>query len=132
MARSTLAALIILTFAAVSLFGFAVMADGNIHIMCPAEQMQGKECRAGTDPFALLLFHVGAFKSFIAGIFSVFALAAFLISFVVLVLAGSFTLFVIRPFGQPAYLQKINLSGFFAHCQFLRWLSLHENSPSCS
>jgi len=123
------ATLIILIFAGISIFGFAVMSHGT-HVLCPAEQIQGRECSAGMDPLAVLIFHVGALKAFSSGIpaASILTLLVFAVAFLILVaiLTSASVKFLARPF----YLAKTNFLCVLTAKQFIHWLQLRENSPN--
>lgn len=126
MARSILAILTILIFTGVALVGFAMVSEGHPHIMCPAEQIQGGRC-SFLNPLAVFTFHVQAFQGFAAAIFAASALAAFLIFSV---LPALFSIVGSDPTMRFWGLVSVDFSAVLTDRPFLRWLSLHENSPS--
>lgn len=108
---------LILGFGALAVFGFLGMNHGNSG--CIAALASGIDC--------LSLNHLDIFKGFST---------ATLVSFAVLSLFVALVFFAARPIPPPPFvwlrLTAVENFASFAKRQFIRWLSLHENSPSFS
>ena len=115
-----------LSFVGMAVFGFAGMASDPAggHPNCLAVMIKGGNCPE-LNPFAFSVFHIEALKTF-----SVAVLAAMALFFAV----GLFNLFFVIPIlpGQPNNpLSFIFEKDYVGRDKWLmRWLSLHENSPS--
>ena len=125
--KSSFVFFIVFVFISIGIFGFLGITHAEGHGECIASTMQGVPC-PNADPFGFASFHISALKSFgeaLTG--SVFILTLF-------------TFFVFLLFGF--WIQNTLLKNKLIHIRsallrssrfqqtFLRWISLHETSPT--
>lgn len=121
-------------FLAISVFGFLAINHGDKHNVCIAAIAGKMPCLAKEGLLSLINFHLNALKSFSMAVFDLAQITMFNVSFLFLSLVFLGLFFVFRF--VPA-LPKFISSGFdisklpnLFKRDFIRWLSLHENSPT--
>ena len=130
--RFFLAALLIISFAGVAVFGFFAMdhADGHGYSGCIAATSRGVDCPREADPLGVAAFHLVAFKSFSTATF-----ASVMAGMLLLVLAFAYTshaLLDVRKQASPArarFFRFLDGRSYLLGEQIRYWLALHENSP---
>lgn len=128
--RLSLITLLILGFAAVSIFGFSVMNHENEsgHYNCVAAATAGiNDCSESETALNMAVFHLNAFKSFSDAIPNILTLILFIlllplavVKFKVLLLNLNFS----------SFLKNLKNFYFLPKLKIIHWLSIHENSPS--
>jgi len=122
---------LISVFAAIAVFGVFMMDHGGqSHSGCIAATANGALCPEG-NALASIAFHLNAFKNFSTAIFASSIAALF-------ILALALAYFLRLPAGLCAnsFSEQRYFSNSFgeqvypARKYILRWLALHENSPS--
>lgn len=127
---------LIFSFIGVAVFGiFSMHADTQNHDGgCIAMASQGKDCPKQINPFDYTAFHLNAFRGFSTTTFNNGFSASLLLLFLLVAGMG------VGVRGDKLISQELSLatshrpgSELFDRSQkykFLRWLSLHENSPA--
>ena len=123
---------LLISFAAIAVFGFAMMGPDNDHMGCIAAMAQG--ATACPSAFDMVALHLNAFNMFSSAVFGqnilsvILALNIFLLLFLFALFGSRFVSFPLGGdlraksyFEPPRPVFSIRLN---------RWLSLHENSPS--
>ena len=127
--------LLLSCFLAISVFGFLAINHGDgAHNACIAAIAGKMPCLAKDGLLSLINFHLNALKSFSMAVFNLAQVAVFNVSFLFLSLVSLGLFFVFRfvP-ALPKFISSgfdiSKLSNLFKR-DFIRWLSLHENSPT--
>ncbi len=116
---------ILFGFIAIAVFGFLAMGHSSGE-WCLASAANRSACPPGIS--GAVSFYAGAFKSF--------SLAVFAVAGMVLLAAvfGALSRFTIDSFlpalSQANFYQRLDFLKPFSETRALRWLSLHENSPT--
>ena len=129
--------ILIISFMGVAALGAMFMMPHGDHgeeVACIASLAKGNMCPKG-DVFASLAFHVSAFKNFSTAVFAGSSLI-FLLASIALLIFTSIAIF--RLLAVPKTVLNFNtryryLFDFISippKQEFLRWFSLHENSPT--
>ncbi len=122
---------ILFGFIAIAVFGFLAMGhNAEMRGGCLAAAVNRSACPAGM--YEMISFYLNAFKSFSLAVFSAvlnFAVLAVLFTVAIYLTASAADIYVNKDFSFSV------LSRWFAAAvrfpeKYLRWLSLHENSPS--
>jgi hypothetical protein len=131
--KSFLTILLVTSYIGVAVFGFLGMHHKGAHGNggCIASAARGMDCPKEAGPIDLETFHLDAFRSFSLAtlgesITSMLSLAFASLFFLSLVFPAAF----FRPLQFVFYRQRFRR--FFSREQqaLIRWLALHENSPS--
>lgn len=125
--RSIFVSWLIVSFLAIAVFGFLAMdmENGDKHANCLAAAPGSAACPNG-NAFAAAFFHIAAYKNFSAALL----VLALTLSF------GLAALFISRFELSPPDLSPSSKKYSFAFKirasknRLIRWLALHENSPS--
>lgn len=121
---------IVISFVAIAVFGVFMMSD---HARCLGSFSEGIPCPK-ESPWAFIAFHLSAFRGFSTAVFqsslSLAAVALFLAAFSLFLAQSLF--FAVRLFHfLSRELWRIFLGArFFANRNAIRWLALHELSPT--
>ncbi len=134
--KNILSLLLVASFASIAVFGVFGMNAGmyNHDGGCIAATVQGADCPTQSDSFEYLTFHLDAFREFSTATFGENILAS-LLALALLVVGAGLALFLGNraspqlDFAYSLYRQREN-SDSPSEQQLLRWLALHENSPS--
>jgi hypothetical protein len=131
--KSFLTILLVTSYIGVAVFGFLGMHHKGAHGDggCIASTARGMDCPKEAGPIDLETFHLDAFKSFSLATFgeniaSTLSLAFASLFFLCLVFPAAF----FRPLQFVFYRQRFRGSFSRERQALIRWLALHENSPS--
>lgn len=127
--RTLFAVLFLSAFVGIAIFGvFAMNMNHLSHANCIAATIAGASCPEGNNSWALLGFHVDAFRNFSSVTFVSSVAGLFFITFV---LRHGFLHSPRLPFfPQPKTRSRsFNERPLFIGERIRRWFSLHENSP---
>jgi len=124
-----------LSFLSVAVFGFLAINHGSDkHNACIAAIAGKMPCLAEEGLLSLINFHLNALKSFSMAVFDLAQISAFNVALIFLSLMFLGRLFVSRfipvlsKFVSPGF--EISKQPNLFKINFIRWLSLHENSPT--
>lgn len=129
--KRALAISLVLSIAVIALFGALAMehASAHGHVGCLSAAAPAPACPA-SDAVAMFLFHAGILKSLLLAVAGGYT-ALMLVS-LLFVIALVFTRERAGPSPLSRYLAPLFLFGelSFSQAPLMRWLALHENSPS--
>ena len=137
--KSTLAALLLLSFTIIAVFGVFAMnhGAGNGHGDggCIASMVKGVDCPKDAGSLQFLTFHLDAFRSFSTASFGSDFASAFLLLVVFLLTMGAGIIAGVKqaPMAPtPSHIRRqfLESHSFSSQLKLTHWLSLHENSPS--
>lgn len=134
--RSAFISILLISFVSIAVFGIFGMHMGmqNHDGGCIASSVQGTDCPKQSDPISYLTFHIDAFKGFSNVVFGENFLASLLALVLLAVGVGLAFLFgnLVPPKLSPSYIYYRKCESFKSppEQQFLRWLALHEKSPT--
>ncbi|MDP3934639.1 MAG: hypothetical protein Q8Q46_00210 [Candidatus Giovannonibacteria bacterium] len=122
--KSAFATFLIFSLLGVAVLGFLAMNHGDGHGGCIAAAANGVDCSRETGRAGLFSFHSDAFRSFSLAVLFGFSLLA-------LALLFNFSFKIISP---AVYQEQPKPQILFSpqKIRLIRWLALHENSPSFS
>ena len=123
--NSVLAKLLLIGFIAIAVFGFLAMGH-SFGEWCLASAANRSACPAGIG--GAVSFYANAFKSFSLAVFAAGSMILFVAAFGVL--SRLIPSFVLPVFSEINFSQRPEFFKPFSETRALRWLSLHENSPS--
>lgn len=134
--KSLFAILTIIGFLGIAVFGIFGMNHGTIHSLngCIAASVQSMNCSIYEKAFSFLTFHFEFFKGFSTAVFgknfnAALLIAAAFLSAVGLLVSSSLK----KALADAPFFTGANSSNSIAlpiKRQFVRWLAIHENSPS--
>ena len=125
--------ILIVSFIGIAAFGFFGMYDMQNHDgNCAFETFRGTDCPKQVNPIDYFIFHIDAFKSFLIATFSNSFFTSLLLFALLMgvsfgILGGNLTH---SKLSFSYYRHKPELFKSSSKHKLLRWLSLHENSPS--
>jgi len=122
--KSAFATFLIFSLLGVAVLGFLAMNHGDGHNGCIAATANGVDCAREIGRAGLFSFHSDAFRGFSLAVLFGFALLA-------LALLFNFSFKIISS-AQHKERLKPRILFLPQKNRFIRWLSLHENSPSFS
>jgi hypothetical protein len=132
--KSALAALLIVGFAGIAIFGiFAMSHSESDHSGCIAAATSGTNCPNEGEGLSFLNFHIETFRNFTTATFGEGGMA---LTIVFVLIAAGFCIGAIRGNGIS---QKLALALYRSPEELFRspftirlnhWLALHENSPA--
>ncbi|OGZ29448.1 MAG: hypothetical protein A2931_01545 [Candidatus Niyogibacteria bacterium RIFCSPLOWO2_01_FULL_45_48] len=123
--NSVLAKLLLIGFIAIAVFGFLAMGH-SFGEWCLASAANRSACPAGIG--GAVSFYANAFKSFSL---AVFAVAGTVLLVAVFEAISRFTIVSLLPnLSQVNFYHHPEFFKSFSETRALRWLSLHENSPT--
>ncbi len=130
--RFFLPTVLIISFVSIAVFGFVAMNHrGGNHFGCVASTAKAINCSNRLDTLAFISFHFGVLKSFSAATTASLTIAALLlISALAAVLITNLRANKILNFLAFKLSIKETDSYFAKKQQLIRWLAIHENSPS--
>lgn len=126
---------LIVSFLAIAVFGFLAMGehgDSGLHSRCITETAAGQMCP--NNPFAAAVFHISVFKSFSQVVFGNGTPGVFILLGVLALFTLSFLrreiLALLSLVAQERRRNLLAYEPIPSEKNLLRWLALHENSPS--
>ena len=134
--KSALTIILILSFVGITVFGFSAMNHGNGHGGCIAATSRLIDCPANASGILdFIAFHLNAFQNFSAAVMNDNILVAFLLltAFLFAITSGYIDDKFFPEFSNPNSSRRRKYEKSFANplkSQIIRWLTLHENSPS--
>ena len=134
MNKFILTILLLLTVISLGSLGFFAMGHHADHDGCIAAVANNVGCAASVSGLQFVAFHLNAFKSFTLGLVNNILIATFFLF--ALVFAGIFVLFknryleLIQKNHFKIFRYSLELSIVFLEYKLIRWLAIHENSPS--
>ncbi|MBI2577563.1 MAG: hypothetical protein HYV77_01830 [Candidatus Wildermuthbacteria bacterium] len=121
---------LIFSIIGLGVFGFAMASHSSegSHGGCIASVQNAGDCPKETAVLAFVDFHISVFKNFSSGLFAVSLLTLLLSVFLVYIAP-----IALKPEKIFSRFQYFRFAKIFAAKSFepqLRWLALHENSPT--
>lgn len=117
---------VIFVFVSISIFGFLGITHTKGHSGCIASTMQGAPC-PDADPLGFVSFHISALKSFGEALTGN-TLALTLFAFFTLLLFSLWTQDTLL--GEHTFVKRASQNSPHFKQNLLRWISLHETSPT--
>jgi hypothetical protein len=131
--KSLFTTIILTSFIGIAVFGILGMHRGmkNNGTDCIAAVAQGMDCLKQSNPVDYIAFHIGAFKNFLTASLSDTTTSLLILSLIVIGIAFVGALHKNLATMEFAYHRLKRPYSFKPpQCERLRWLALHENSPS--
>ena len=134
--KSLFATILLVSFVGVAAFGFVGMYhnnSGNHDNGCIWATSQGAGCPKQNNSIDYLTLHLNAFKDFATVTFGHIAASLLILSLFVAVVVSGILLKNLAPSKLSLAYHRLKQSDSFrppSQYKLIRWLSLHENSPS--
>ncbi len=135
--KSLFETILIASFIGIAVFGVFGMNHSQVHDMkpnnCIAAIVNGMDCQKEANPIDFASFHIDAYKGFSLATFEESAMSYLLLAFASLLFIGLsfFSPFISKE--PPLAFYRYRFRNVFLppqKQQLVRWLSLHENSPT--